>query len=403
MQRQVEEAKEARVGAIKRNVIRWVFGGIAAIAGVLLIAWIGGAFDGDGDEVVQTTPPTDQTVPEVVEDTTDLPSTTVADVLAAASDKPEVELPAEIPTELGVTTLIEGEGDGANNGDTVEVQYVGVRSVDGVEFDSNFDSGGTFPVVLGQGRVIQGWDLGLLGAKAGDRIQLDIPADLAYGDTERSEVIRAGEALTFVIDVVSVTPPPPPVVPEQADPSLCPATDGSEDQQQSFDAAPPFCIDVDKTYTAEIVTNIGSITAELYPQKAPVTVNNFVTLARYRYFDETDCHRIIPGFVAQCGSPDGTGTGSPGYQIPDELPVPGEYVIGSLAMANSGPDTSGSQFFLITGAQGVALPPAYSLFGEVIGGLDTTLPALDALGNPESNGVPPLSEVIIQSVAITES
>lgn len=400
MQRQVEEARQARTGALKRNIIRIVVGSIAAIGAVLLIAWIGGAFDGDDTELVQTTPPVDQTVPDVTSDTT---PTTVADAPAVASEKPDVELPAEIPTELEITTLIEGEGDGANNGDTVEVQYVGVRSVDGVEFDSNFDSGGTFPVVLGQGRVIQGWDQGLIGAKAGDRIQLDIPANLAYGDAARSEVIRENEALTFVIDVVSVTPPPPPVVPEQADPSLCPATDGSEVQQQSFDAAPPFCIDVEKTYTAEIITNVGAITAELFPKKAPVTVNSFVTLARFHYFDETECHRIIPGFVAQCGSPDGTGNGGPGYQIPDELPVPGEYVIGSLAMANAGPNTSGSQFFLITGPQGEALPPAYSLFGEVIGGLDTTLPELDALGNPANNGVPPLSEVIVRSVTITES
>ena len=127
-----------------------------------------------------------------------------------------------------------------------------------------------------------------------------------------------------------------------------------------------------------------------------------MTLARYRYFDGISCHRIIPGFVAQCGDPTGTGTGGPGYEFADELPQAGEYQIGSLAMANAGPDTNGSQFFIITGPQGASLPPDYSLFGMVTEGLDTTLPALDAVGNPDG-GVPPLEEVIIESVTITES
>ena len=153
-----------------------------------------------------------------------------------------------------------------------------------------------------------------------------------------------------------------------ADPSECPATDGSEPKQQQFDEYPPFCIDVTKTYTAEIVTNFGNITIELDPERAPLTVNSFVTLARYHYFDDTECHRAIPGFVVQCGDPTATGTGGPGYQFADELPLAGEYQLGSIAMANSGPNTNGSQFFIITGAQGAALPPQYSLFGQVVDG-----------------------------------
>lgn len=191
---------------------------------------------------------------------------------------------------------------------------------------------------------------------------------------------------------------------ETSEPSVeCPPADGSANQQQSFDNAPPICIDADASYSAEIVTNKGTLVVELDQSRAPLAVNNFVTLARYHYFDNTECHRIIPGFMAQCGDPTATGTGGPGYRFADELPEAGEYQIGSLAMANSGPDTNGSQFFIISGATGVNLPPNYTLFGQVTEGLDSTLPALDAAGNPESNGVPPLEQVIIESVTIIEA
>jgi cyclophilin family peptidyl-prolyl cis-trans isomerase len=191
---------------------------------------------------------------------------------------------------------------------------------------------------------------------------------------------------------------------ETSEPSVeCPPADGSANQQQSFDNAPPTCIDADASYSAEIVTNKGTLVVELDQSRAPLAVNNFVTLARYHYFDNTECHRIIPGFMAQCGDPTATGTGGPGYRFADELPQAGEYQIGSLAMANSGPDTNGSQFFIISGATGVNLPPNYTLFGQVTEGLDSTLPALDAAGNPESNGVPPLEQVIIESVTIIEA
>ncbi len=191
---------------------------------------------------------------------------------------------------------------------------------------------------------------------------------------------------------------------ETSEPSVeCPPADGSANQQQSFDNAPPICIDADASYSAEIVTNKGTLVVELDQSRAPLAVNNFVTLARYHYFDNTECHRIIPGFMAQCGDPTATGTGGPGYRFADELPEAGEYQIGSLAMANSGPDTNGSQFFIISGATGVNLTQNYTLFGQVTEGLDSTLPALDAAGNPESNGVPPLEQVIIESVTIIEA
>lgn len=183
----------------------------------------------------------------------------------------------------------------------------------------------------------------------------------------------------------------------------CAPTDGSADQTQTFDDSFQLCIDPTKTYTAVVTTNFGEYTIELDAAKAPGTVNNFVNLARFKYFDGTVCHRAIPGFMVQCGDPTATGSGGPGYSFLDELPEAGEYEIGSIAMANAGPNTNGSQFFVITGDQGVSLPPSYTLFGKVIDGLDTTVAALDEVGNPADNGVPPLEEIQIISIVITES
>lgn len=126
---------------------------------------------------------------------------TGATTTVAAPDKPEVEFPGEEPAELTVTVLEPGDGPEAAVGDTVVVDYVGVRSVDGVEFDNSYDVGRPFPVVLGQGSVIRGWDEGLVGVQAGGRYQLDIPSDLAYGDQAVSDEIPPGTALTFVVEV----------------------------------------------------------------------------------------------------------------------------------------------------------------------------------------------------------
>jgi len=123
-----------------------------------------------------------------------------------SADKPEVAIPDEIPTELQVTVLEEGTGPPAETGDTVIVDYVGVRSSDGVEFDNSYDSGQPFPVALGTKSVIAGWEEGLVGAQSGARLQLDIPSDLAYGAEARGDVIGENEALTFVVDVRAVIP-----------------------------------------------------------------------------------------------------------------------------------------------------------------------------------------------------
>lgn len=185
----------------------------------------------------------------------------------------------------------------------------------------------------------------------------------------------------------------------------CPAADGSSPRVVSFAAAPPMCIDTTKTYTAEVTTNFGSYTIALDAEAAPNTVNNFVVLARYHYFDNTVCHRAITGFMVQCGDPTGSGSGGPGYEFPNENPASNaDYARGAVAMANSGPDTNGSQFFVTTSDSSPSLQTNYSLFGQVTDGLDTTIAALDALGsNPAANdGVPPSQQIVTQSVTITE-
>jgi cyclophilin family peptidyl-prolyl cis-trans isomerase len=185
----------------------------------------------------------------------------------------------------------------------------------------------------------------------------------------------------------------------------CPAADMSETRVSKFEKAPPMCIEDGKTYTAMVSTNKGDFAIVLDPIKAPLATNNFVVLARYKYFDGTKCHRAITDFVVQCGDPTATGTGGPGYSFVDELPAKGEYKIGSIAMANSGPNTNGSQFFIITGENGATLKPDYTLFGQVTEGLDQTIPALNAASNPDpaANGVPPTEDLIIISVAIIVS
>jgi cyclophilin family peptidyl-prolyl cis-trans isomerase len=181
-----------------------------------------------------------------------------------------------------------------------------------------------------------------------------------------------------------------------AAPTECPMS-GSE-PRRVFDGAPVNCIDPAVGYTATVSTTVGEFTIELDSAAAPATVNNFVVLTRYGFYDDTPCHRIISDFIAQCGDPTGTGLGGPGYSFADELPGPGAYELGSVAMANSGPDSNGSQWFVITGDQGVRLPPNYSLFGKVTDGLDDAVVWMNGLGT--SSGTP-LDDVRVKSVTIS--
>lgn len=181
---------------------------------------------------------------------------------------------------------------------------------------------------------------------------------------------------TTEAEATSTTTGMPAAVPD------CPPVDGSAGRQTNFSAAPEMCIDPAKDYSAIIETDAGEIEVDLLEAQAPRTVNNFVFLARYHFYDGVPFHRVIPGFVVQGGDAQNQdGTGGPGYQFDDELPEEGAYEEGSLAMANSGPDTNGSQFFIVSGPSGAELPPKYSLFGTVTAGMDV-VDAIEADGSP---------------------
>ena len=169
-----------------------------------------------------------------------------------------------------------------------------------------------------------------------------------------------------------------------------------------WDAPPAMSIDTAKQYHATLRTSFGDITVELYPREVPVTVNNFVFLARQGYYDGVAFHRIVRGFMVQGGDPTGTGRGGPGYRFADEQ-VTRDYVRGALAMANAGPDSNGSQFFIMH--QDFALPKDYTIFGMVTAGLDV----LDAIANspveigPGGEQSLPVERIVIQSIDISES
>lgn len=180
----------------------------------------------------------------------------------------------------------------------------------------------------------------------------------------------------------------------------CPPPEGTAERTVAFTEAPPMCIDTNASYTATVETDVGTFAIEMFPERAPVTVNNFVFLARNKFYEGVPFHRVIPGFVVQGGDgAKGDGTGGPGYQFGDELPKAGDYEIGSVAMANSGKDTNGSQFFVVTGDQGVGLPPSYSLFGKVVEGMDV-VKKIEAGGTPSGT---PATVYRIVKVTITES
>jgi cyclophilin family peptidyl-prolyl cis-trans isomerase len=176
-----------------------------------------------------------------------------------------------------------------------------------------------------------------------------------------------------------------------------PALDGSAPRKQQFDSAPEMGIDTSKRYTATMETSMGPLVIALDAINAPLTVNNFVFLAAQHYYDGVVFHRIINGFMCQGGDPTGTGRGGPGYRFNDE-PVKQKYQIGSLAMANAGPNTNGSQFFLISGPSGVNLPPQYNHFGQVVKGLEV-VDAMQRVATDKSDR--PREEVVINSVTIT--
>ncbi|HEX2153427.1 MAG TPA: peptidylprolyl isomerase [Acidimicrobiia bacterium] len=166
---------------------------------------------------------------------------------------------------------------------------------------------------------------------------------------------------------------------------------------KQYDKAPDLTIDLETSYSAKLETNQGDIVIELDAARSPVAVNNFVHLARDGYYDDVIFHRVVPGFVIQGGDPTGTGRGGPGYKFRDELEGAGDYSRGTVAMANAGPNTNGSQFFICL--DDVGLPHSYTIFGQVAEGME----AVDAIAGLPLQGERPTEDAVIQSVEITEA
>jgi cyclophilin family peptidyl-prolyl cis-trans isomerase/flagellar basal body-associated protein FliL len=183
----------------------------------------------------------------------------------------------------------------------------------------------------------------------------------------------------------------------------CPALTSTRVNTFGWKTAPPMTIDKNKTYDAHFTTTAGDFVVQLEPKIAPITVNSFVFLAEHKFYNCVIFHRVIPGFIIQGGDPTGAGTGGPGYTIPDEYPKVGSptYPLYSVAMANTGqPHTGGSQFFIVTGSEGETLGNTYSLFGQVVSGINV----VKTIQNEGSAaGVPPAVTNRMLSVTITES
>ena len=202
---------------------------------------------------------------------------------------------------------------------------------------------------------------------------------------------QPGESTTTVTSSASGAPQPPP----------CPAPDGSSGRRTVFDQAPEMCIDVTKSYRARFVTTAGVFFADLFPERSPLAVNNFVFLARYHFYDGLPFHRVVPGFYAQSGAPEGSAVG-PGYTYADDpLPARGQYQVGSLVMAHERPDDNGSQFVIWLGPEASELDPVFPLFGQVTQGQAV----LQEIGEDGGTGDDPSPDIrhVIERLEIIES
>ena len=180
------------------------------------------------------------------------------------------------------------------------------------------------------------------------------------------------------------------------------STIGDQMSDKIYDAQPTMQIDEGKSYTAVIKTNLGDMTVEFFTDDAPITVNNFISLSKDGYYDNVIFHRVISGFMIQGGDPSGTGHGDygkfPGYEFEDELNNQRPYEKGILAMANRGPNTNGSQFFIMH--VDYPLPYSYTIFGQVVDGFDV----IDKIASVDTDSADkPTTDVVISTVAVTEN
>jgi len=368
------QVRAAEMRARRRRQFFLVAGGLVALFAVFVVIAVTGKDDKN------------KTVSTTASSTT----TTVKKGLV----KPRVTVPdGPAPTSLKIDDLKEGTGPAVKAGDKVDVQYVGVNYRTKKEFDSSYDRGDE-PVsfTVGEGEVIKGWDQGLVGMKKGGRRQLIVPGDLAYGKDGAGAEIGPNDTLVFVIDLEKIDNSgfkygtaacPPHLRPKQA-----PA---------KFADSPKRCTAEGSSPKAYVTTSEGQFVVQLDGAKAPGTVNNFIFLTGWAWYDHNAITRVVPGFVIQGGGT--TGRESTGYTIPDELPKSmKEYTKYTVAMANTGkPDTGAGQWFVCLDCS--KLPgPDYTIFGKVVEGMDV-VDKIAALGTPGSDG-PPSKPVEIQGVDI---
>ena len=194
------------------------------------------------------------------------------------------------------------------------------------------------------------------------------PAQKSAAEQSKPTLPPSGQAAPAASPAAAQTSPKP----AGGSPAAAAKESGTvQNQGKQWSSPPAMQIDPNKTYVATIKTSLGDMKAELYAKDAPNTVNNFVFLAGQDFYDGVVFHRVINGFMVQTGDPTGTGRGGPGYRFNDELTNPRGYTKGTLAMANAGPNTQGSQFFICHGPGAETLPRQYTIFGKVDEGLDT--------------------------------
>jgi cyclophilin family peptidyl-prolyl cis-trans isomerase len=270
--------------------------------------------------------------------------------------------------------------------------------------------------------------------KAGRQARIEAARIAQEKAEQRGKVLRLGSLGLFVVIVVvgfwyfrrdtgqqvaSSADPTTSATPASADPNKvtiptvpdaekisgdtpCPPAGGADKRVSSFEKAPPMCIDPAKMYMATVSTSRGDFTVMLDAKAAPKTVNNFVTLARYKFYDGIGFHRIVTDFAAQVGDPTASGSGGPGYKFDDELPKDtSAYKLGTLAMANSGANTNGSQFFIVL-KDGAFPKAAYSVFGQVTTGLDTVVKEIAGTGSAGNAGTP-TAVTTIKTITVTQS
>ncbi len=216
---------------------------------------------------------------------------------------------------------------------------------------------------------------------------------------EVAKTPKAPEELTFYenLDPQAASKPTEKTVPEKV--PQPPVQTNNITSKKMYATPPLMTIDTKKEYTATLKTDKGDIVVALTAQATPVTVNNFVFLAREKFYDGTIFHRTIPGFMIQGGDPEGTGMGGPGYRFDDE-PFDGQYARGTIAMANSGSDTNGSQFFIMH--KDYPLPPNYVIFGSVVSGMEAVDAIATAPTKPGGEGSSPVTPAVVKSVEISE-